>query len=124
VDTLKEENCCQMQAKITAVKAHNDAVAKKKVAKAKQKKVEEECKAKCIANKVAEVKWIADEAIEAKCIADEAAEAQRPRGSPTRRNRSQTRRPWWIRQNRWQGHQVSQGKGLRHMRATTRSCTW
>ena len=75
VDALEEENCRQMEVKVAAMKARNDMIVKKKKAKADQKKVEEECKVKRIANEVAEVKQIADEAIEAKCIADEAAEA-------------------------------------------------
>src|SRR6266481_1965264 len=77
VDALEEENCRQSEAKIAAAKARNDAIAKKKKAKAEQKRVEEEREAKRVADKAAEAKCIADEAIEAKRVADEAAEAKR-----------------------------------------------
>src|SRR6266481_5759329 len=77
VDALEEENRRQSEAKIAAMKARNDAIAKKKKAKAEQKWVKEEREAKRVADKAAEVKRIADEAIEAKRITDEAAEAKR-----------------------------------------------
>ena len=53
VDALEEENLCQIQAKIAATKAKNDAIAKKKKVKedqqqikAEQKKADEEQKVK------------------------------------------------------------------------------
>src|SRR6266481_5853410 len=73
MDALEEENRRQSKAKIVAAKARNDAIAKKKKAKAEQKQVEEEREVKRVADEAAEAKRIADEAIEAKRIADEAA---------------------------------------------------
>src|SRR6266481_5443847 len=73
VDALEEENCQQSEAKIVAAKARNDAIAKKKKAKAKQKQIEEER----VADEAIEAKHIADEAAEAKRVADKAAEAQK-----------------------------------------------
>src|SRR6266481_1729710 len=72
VDALEEENRRQSEAKIAAAKARNDTIAKKKKAKAEQKRVEEERKAKRVADEVAEAKRVADEANEAKRIANEA----------------------------------------------------
>src|SRR6266481_3396870 len=77
VDALEEENRQQSKAKVAAAKAWNDAIAKKKKAKAEQKRIEEECEVKRVADEAAEAKRIADEAIEAKRIADEAAEVKR-----------------------------------------------
>src|SRR6266481_9908478 len=42
VDVLEEENRRQSEAKIAAAKAQNDAIMKKKKAKAEQKRIEEE----------------------------------------------------------------------------------
>src|SRR6266481_3861681 len=72
VDALEEENCQQSEAKVAAAKAQNGAIAKKKKAKAKQKRIDEECEVKRIADEEHEAKCIADEVAEAKCIADEA----------------------------------------------------
>ena len=49
--------------KIAAAKARNDAIVKKKKAKAEQKRIKEERKAKHVADEAAEAKQITDEAI-------------------------------------------------------------
>src|SRR6266481_4742409 len=72
MDALEEENCRQSEVKVAAAKARNDAIVKKKKAKAEQKRIEEEREAKRIADKAAEAKRVADEAAEAQKIADEA----------------------------------------------------
>src|SRR6266481_4380458 len=76
VDALEEENRRQSEVKVAAAKARNDTIAKKKKAKAEQKRIDEECEAKRVADEAAEAKRIADEAIEAKRITDEAIEAK------------------------------------------------
>src|SRR6266481_6401385 len=77
VDALEEENRQQSEAKIAAAKAQNDAITKKKKAKAEQKRIDEECEWKRIADEAIEAKRIADEAIEAKWVTDEVAEVKR-----------------------------------------------
>src|SRR6266481_786438 len=66
VDALEEENCQQSKAKFVAAKARNDAITKKKKAKAEQKRIDEEREAKHVADEAAKAKRIVDEAIEAK----------------------------------------------------------